>query len=153
MKGIFNVMQKERDSLAKIANQLSDEVLNQIPEGFNNNILWNLGHIVVIEQFLCRGLCNQPLQVSPELISLFKKNSKPTGIYSTDIKEQIINLLITSPVNLEQDYNAGILKLEIPFDSKTLDTKFTTIEEIIPFNLYHEGLHTGVIQKYIQIFS
>lgn len=153
MKGIFNVLQKERENLSQLASLLPDDLLNKIPAGFNNNILWNLGHILVVEQFLCYGLCNKPISVSPEFVAMFKKNSKPTEIYTSEVKSKIFELLPTSILKMENDYNAGNLVLEIPFDIKALNTKFTTIEEVIPFNLYHEGLHTGVIQKYIQIFS
>jgi len=29
------------------------EQLNKIPEGFNNNLIWNIAHCVVTQQLLC----------------------------------------------------------------------------------------------------
>lgn len=52
--------------------------LNRIPVGFNNNIIWNIGHIIVTQQKLIyRG---SPLQgyISDELFKKYQSRTKPT---------------------------------------------------------------------------
>jgi len=34
------------------------EQLNKIPEGFSNNLIWNIGHIIVTQQVLIYKLSN-----------------------------------------------------------------------------------------------
>ena len=41
-----------RKNLLKYLNTLSIEELNIIPEGFNNNIFWNIAHVAVTQQIL-----------------------------------------------------------------------------------------------------
>ena len=42
-----------RKFLLKITEDLTIEQLNKIPEGFKNNIAWNLTHLLVTQQLLC----------------------------------------------------------------------------------------------------
>ena len=55
---------------------LTIEELNKIPEGFNNNIIWNFGHVIVSQQIICYKLSNQPLKVSDEYVNKICKGHK-----------------------------------------------------------------------------
>jgi hypothetical protein len=50
--------------------------LNTIPEGFNNNLIWNIGHIIVSQLLVINfGL---PMMVSDELVEKYKRNQAGT---------------------------------------------------------------------------
>ena len=42
-----------RKTSLKVLSGLSMVALNTIPPGFNNNLIWNFGHVVVSQQTLC----------------------------------------------------------------------------------------------------
>ena len=50
---IFKYIRRNRELFLDLVNSLSVDQLNKIPEGFNNNIAWNFGHIVITTQALC----------------------------------------------------------------------------------------------------
>jgi hypothetical protein len=52
----FQVLRNTREIFKKIIEQNALEDLNKIPNGFNNNIIWNIGHVVVSEQLLAYKL-------------------------------------------------------------------------------------------------
>ena len=46
MEKQFETIRKTRAFLRSLVDNLTTEQLNEIPEGFSNNIVWNFGHIV-----------------------------------------------------------------------------------------------------------
>ena len=64
----FVNLSKGRTLMLKIIDGLSIEQLNAIPEGFKNNIAWNIAHLVVTQQLLCYRLSGVPCLISDEMI-------------------------------------------------------------------------------------
>ncbi len=153
MDNVFKVLQKSREAIAAETKTLTSEQLNAIPQGFNNNIIWNLGHIVSVQQLLIYGLSKTPFVVDQFIIENFRNKTKPERIYTKEEIEMIFSSLEMSCVQLQKDYNDNKFAAPTPFISKSMNTTFDTIEEIITFNIFHEGLHTGVIQKYMQLLK
>ena len=52
MEATFKIWETSRKMYLKIVENYSLEHLNKIPEGFSNNLAWNLGHIIVSQQGL-----------------------------------------------------------------------------------------------------
>ena len=53
MDKLFDIIHAGRVKFAELVDRLSIEELNEIPEGFNNNIAWNFGHVIISQQMLC----------------------------------------------------------------------------------------------------
>jgi hypothetical protein len=142
-----------RKAMLSFARTLTLEQLNHTPPGFNNNIGWNLGHIVAVQQLLPYGLCKLPFVVDEFIINNFRAKTKPESPYTQDQIDTILGYFETTNDIMEQDYMAGKFINPTPFISKSTNATYESIESIIVFNLFHEGLHAGVIQKYAQIIS
>jgi len=52
MNQTFDITRKSRKLLSQFLEDYTLEQLNAIPEGFSNNLIWNLVHIVVVQQML-----------------------------------------------------------------------------------------------------
>ena len=52
MQSTFDITQSSRNILHKFLINYSLEQLNKVPEGYNNNLIWNIAHIVVVQQML-----------------------------------------------------------------------------------------------------
>ncbi|MBK8700590.1 MAG: DinB family protein [Saprospiraceae bacterium] len=69
----FNILQKNREAVVKLLADLSLDQLNAIPLGFNNNIIWNMGHMVVVQEMLTYGLSKLPYTIEEFILVNFKK--------------------------------------------------------------------------------
>lgn len=49
----IEIIRKTRVKLLEMLSDLSTDQLNKIPAGFNNNIIWNLAHLVAAQQGIC----------------------------------------------------------------------------------------------------
>ena len=53
MKYHFETLNITRNNIINAIEGLSLEELNTVPKGFNNNVIWNVGHVVATQQLLC----------------------------------------------------------------------------------------------------
>lgn len=134
-----------RQTYLKVIEGLSKEQLLLIPEGFNNNILWNLGHVVVTQQMLTYGLAGKPLYVSDDLVKLYRKGTSPKTWTSEPDSDLIKTLLVELPETFLEDYKTDMFQTFQEYKSATTGAVLRTIEDGIAFNDFHEGLHLGSI--------
>ncbi len=145
MEKLFDITLKNRNILHHIITNTPKSKLVKIPEGFNNNLWWNIAHVVVTQQLLVYKMSNLPMKMEDTLINKFKKGTKPDGTATDSDIETITNLLLTTVSSLKEDYSKGIFK---EFNSYTTSANVTlnTVEDAIAFNVFHEGLHLGTIK-------
>ncbi|GAA0878388.1 DinB family protein [Algoriphagus jejuensis] len=122
------------------------EQLNKVPDGFNNNLIWNIGHIIVAQQSLIYRLSNLPMHVSNELYDTYKPGSKPTAITSQAEAEELKKFLISLVDQTQADLSNGVFQT---FTERETATGFllSTLEDSLHFNNYHEGLHLGYMMS------
>ena len=144
MKIEFEILQKSRKLILEFIDGLSMEQLNKIPQGFNNNIVWNIAHLVVTQQLLCYNFSGLEMTVSDEMVAMFRKGTAPHSFISKEDFEVYKKLFIELPLQLERDYRMGIFKNYQEYTT-SLDVKIIDIDFAIAFNSYHEGIHLGVI--------
>jgi len=144
MKTQLNLLKATRKNILKAIDGLSLEALNTIPTGFNNNIIWNATHVVVTQQLLIYGLTANKMRIPEEIVSDYKKGSKPAEPVSAAEVAQTIAWLSDSITWFEED-----LDLEIFKEFKTYPTSYgytlTSIEDAVIFNNAHEAMHLGWI--------
>jgi hypothetical protein len=132
---------------AKILNLLESyslDQLNQIPTGFNNNIIWNLGHMVAAQQGICYKRAGLNTFVAESFFQAYKPDSKPTGFVSQEAVDEIKLLLFSSLEQLEKDYEASIFGGYQAFTTR-YGIELANIGDAISFLPFHEGLHIGYI--------
>ena len=140
----FDILNKSRKLTLKVISSLTIDQLNTIPEGFNNNIAWNIAHLVVTQQVLCYKFSGLQCQVSDEMVGNFRKGSAPTYKISVEEFEVIKNQFLNLPKVLEEDFKNGIF---INYEEYTtsVDVTLDSISKAIKFNNFHEGIHLGII--------
>jgi len=79
LKNLFPIVKQNRKGLYAFIKDMPKEQLFKIPKGFNNNIWWNIAHVVVTEQKLIYGLSAVPLNISSVLVEKYQKGSSPIG--------------------------------------------------------------------------
>lgn len=141
----LEVLPKTRKSFIKIIESISLDDLNKIPKGFNNNIIWNIGHIVVSQQLLAYKLSGLPMMVSDELVGKYRKDSKPEGAVSQEEVNEIKDLLMTTIDKTKVDYSNNVFKNYNEYTVSTTGNTLTNIDEAFEFILFHEGIHLGYV--------
>lgn len=113
-----------------------------IPNGFNNNIYWNIAHCVATEQLLHYYLSRLPFRIDKFWIETYKKGTLPNLNISESQVEDLSHILIETSKILMKDYDDGLFEDYTPYTTSFgLDLK--NIQEAIIFNNIHEGLHLG----------
>jgi predicted transcriptional regulator len=144
MTWTFDICLKNRKILEGFLNQFTLEELNKVPEGFSNNIIWNIAHVIVTQQLLVYRNSDLPMFVSDNMVDKYKKGTKAEVEVSQAEIEEIKSLLFSSLEKLVEDYNNGLFK---NYNEYTVSTKstLTNAEEALEFNNFHEGIHLGYI--------
>jgi len=145
MQLTFDVFKKTRGFFKQYLERYSLEELNEIPEGFNNNIIWNIVHSVVTEQLLVYKLSGLQPNVSDALITSYKKGSSPEKPVTKEELETIKGLLFSTIEQTEIDYKKGLFKTYNDYTLSTTGNTLTNVSQAIQFALFHEGLHYGYI--------
>lgn len=146
MHQTFAITKNSRKALSHFLDVISLEQLNKIPDGFNNNIIWNIAHILVVQQMLAYKLSGLPMLVSDEMVAKYMRGTKPTQDVTQSELEVIQSLLFETINKTEDDYNDGRFQ---NFQEFTSLSGFTmrNIEDALSFNYYHEAVHTGMIMS------
>jgi len=142
--GTANYLRQIRTNALKAIEGLSTEQLNKIPDGFNNNIIWNAAHMLITQQLLVNKMSGLEVYASSEEILSYKKGSKPERKVSDEEIAEIKKRLLTSVDQFEEDMRAEKYK---NFNEYTTSFGVTlkTSKDAMEFNNIHEGLHFGSI--------
>ena len=144
MQYAFDITLKNRKILNSFLKGFSLEDLNKVPEGFNNNIIWNIAHVVVTQQLLAYNLSGLPMMVNKEMVSKYSKGSKVENDATQDEVNQIKKLVFLTVEKTKDDYEKGVFKIYNSYTTST-NSSMTNVEEAIEFNNFHEGIHLGYI--------
>lgn len=146
MNESFEITQTSRKLLFRLIQDLNLEQLNMIPSGFNNNIIWNIGHIIVVQQMLVYNLSGLPMQISEDLVSRYKKGTRPTNPVSDSEVQELQKLLFATIEQTQSDFENHIFKNFTEYKVMT-GYIIKNAADAIAFNYYHEAIHTGVIMS------
>lgn len=142
MKSHFNILRITRNNQLELLNGLSVEQVNEIPEGFKNNIIWNIAHNIVVQQLLIYRLSGVDVRISEEMITKYKKDSQPDFNVTEDELKSIKDLLLKSVDWLEEDYDSHLFSNYKEYTT-SYNITLSSTEDAIRFNNTHEGLHLG----------
>ncbi|MBB4801096.1 hypothetical protein HNP37_001135 [Flavobacterium nitrogenifigens] len=144
MSSVFETQKTIREILLKILESHSLEQLNKIPQGFNNNIIWNVAHCVAAQQTLVYKLSGLPTMVSEEFILKYRKGTKPEGDVSEEEVNEVKTLLLSTFEKTKNDFESGLF---VDYNEYTTSMGFTlsNVQDALDFNNYHEGIHTGIV--------
>jgi hypothetical protein len=148
----IETIQQSRNLFINLLDGLSIETLNEIPEGFNNNIIWNFGHVIVSQQILCYKLANVPLKIDAAYVSKYSKGTKPLSFIDEEelifLKHQAVFLID----ELITDIQAGIFDNYGAYTT-SFGVVLNKIEDAVKYVAMHEGLHLGYVMALKKIVT
>ncbi|MHC8514650.1 DinB family protein [Sporosarcina sp. ITBMC105] len=132
--------------------QAQEEAWDVQPEGFNNTIRWHVGHIFMTMETLVKKAVPTYEIEHEEWIPLFAPGSCPakwegdvpgTEVLIAALSEQTERLAHKLDEKLED-------VLESPMKIGEL-LEMNTVEGVVEFVVWHEGVHTGIIHALIKL--
>jgi len=140
----LSILRTSRQNMLNLCGDLSLAQLNHIPTGFNNNLIWNLGHVIATQQLLCYGLAKQPTTISKDFIDRYRKGTKPNGpvdgAEGSFIKDRLFATV--------DQFEADLIRLDFSsFKSyaTSYGVELNNVGQGLSFNNTHEGMHLGVM--------
>ena len=144
MEKSFEIIKGGRSFITNLIGEFSIDELNIIPEGFHNNLIWNFGHIISVQQGLCYLSSGEQPVVESDLISKYKSGTKPEGIVNVEEYDHLKSYLFSNIDRLEEDLQKGLFKKYNGFGLKSYaDIRIENIDDAIRFIAFHDGLHVG----------
>ncbi|MEP7269478.1 MAG: DinB family protein [Saprospiraceae bacterium] len=146
MEATFKIWKSSRKLSVQFFENYTLDQLNKIPAGFNNNLIWNIGHIIVTQQSLAYLLSSLPMHISSELLAKYRSGTKPAEFVELEEVNELKELLSSLVDSTIGDFNDGKF---LTYIEKTTSTGFhlANIQDGFQFNNYHEALHLGYMMS------
>lgn len=146
MEFVFKAWKTSRKIYLDFLDTYTLDQLNKVPQGFNNNLIWNIGHIVVAQQSLIYRTSNLPMYIPDQLFDLYKPGTRPSGATTQSEVDELRILLTVLIEKTEADYANGKF---VAFNERITGTGFhlASLRDAFEFNNYHEGLHLGCMMS------
>jgi len=146
MQLTFDITRTSRKILLQILENHTLVQLNTIPEGYNNNLIWNIAHVVVVQQMLVYNLSGLPMLISDEMVNTYKKGTRPEHNVTQAEVDEIKTLLLETINQTKADLDNKTFK---NYEEYPTSTGFVikSAEDAMAFNYFHEALHIGIIMS------
>lgn len=143
----FDTLRIIRENMISLTSSLSLDQMTVIPAGFNNNMIWNMGHALATQHVLVYQLSGIPIPLDQTFVDRYRKGSFPQSTYQYQSDLAYINEHFNSSVDrMAQDFQNEIFQSFQEYQT-SFGVKLTSAEEAITFNNMHESLHLGYMMS------
>ncbi len=133
-----------RDHTLREVDGMPEKDLLAIPEGRNDNVLWNLGHLLCSLSRLTYVFSGHPLPIPEDYLSQFGKGTNARQWTETPNCAEVLTAFRAMPGRIESDFEAGHFTTYKPIEL-VKGYPIASVEEAVAFHCFHEGLHLGRI--------
>ncbi|MBN8435444.1 DinB family protein [Priestia flexa] len=145
---LLHHLETVRSITLKVLSSVTEQESLVTPDGFSNNIVWNLGHIAYIQEKLVFELAGKKNQLPASYERLFAAGTIPSQWKETpptliQLKEELMTQTERIKEFIPAHYD---LKLAKPFTNKA-GISFDHVGSTFLFSFYHEGMHVETIKQ------
>ncbi|MCR2806574.1 DinB family protein [Paenibacillus soyae] len=152
---LFDQLAFVRKGTLKAAEGVTEEQADIVPEGFNNSIRWNLGHLYVVLERYGFKYIGLPQQLPEGFRERFEFGTSPRsyeGAAPVPTMTELTELLGGQVDRIREALGDRMHEQVTPYTTSTGFTLYTP-EQFMSLALYHEGLHQSVIKLYKTILN
>ena len=145
---LFQHMETVRNITNNSIKKIPEDMVQIIPEGFNNNIHWNFGHIAYTQEKLVYVVRGEEMGLPKEYEEYFAAGTKPSEWKGAPPSlAEISKVLAAQPERIKESVTGKLqIELPTPFTNKAGIT-FHSVGETFLFSFYHEALHMEAIKR------
>ncbi len=146
LQSLLKTWKTSRKMYEQFFDDFSLDQLNIVPDGFSNNLIWNIGHIIVAQQGLVYLGSGQLGYVTKELFDQYKPGTTPTEQTTAAEVLELKHLLNSLVEKTEIDLQNGVFST---YKERQTGTGFhlSSLVDALEFNNYHEGIHLGLMMN------
>ncbi|AHF16763.1 hypothetical protein NIASO_19440 [Niabella soli DSM 19437] len=133
--------------------ETSLEDLNRIPEGFNNSMAWNFGHLIVSGYSLVFKVTGADTAFVIPLQDKYRKGTKPSAPTTQEELEELILLSDTFTQAVKDALDKKKFETVTPYTTDTFGVPVTTIDEMLATVAAHDTAHFQIIKDYKRILA
>jgi hypothetical protein len=148
----IEIVRKPREMVLNMVKDLTLEQLNHVPECFNNNIIWNLAHMISAQQGICYTRAGLPIITEDKFYTPYRPDTKPTAFVDAEDVATIKALFLSTIDQLEADLNNNLFA-SYPAWTTRYGVEIGSIDAAVQFLPFHEGLHFGYIMALKRIVA
>ncbi|MCU6713277.1 DinB family protein [Paenibacillus sp. J5C_2022] len=138
---LFEQLRTYRSELLELMENLTEKEADVVPEGFTNNIRWNLGHVLLDQYLWISALTKEEPPVPTRYQLWFGYGTNPSHFTGeTPSLSELMAMLKEQPRVIEEKYRDRMEEEFAP-----VDMGMHTIEQVLVRTIFHEGLHIGAI--------
>lgn len=116
------------------------------PTGFNNTIRWNVGHVYVNAEFFTQKAIPSYEVVHPEWLPLFVPGTKPSEWdMEPPTAEELVSALKEQTERIKAVLENNLSNILIESMSIGSLHEMKTVQALVQFMVWHEGVHAGII--------
>ncbi|GEB33110.1 hypothetical protein BPA01_26900 [Brevibacillus parabrevis] len=141
---VWNQYDMIRGMFLEGLSKTSEQEAEIVPAGFKNNIHWNIGHILLTQDYLLFGPAE--MKCPPSYAALFSPGTKPAD-WQGDVPsiEELAAQLKEQHARVKEQLQTKLNDpLPKPFQLGDKGV-MNTYGEMMVFTLFHEGMHIGTI--------
>ncbi|MFP3918079.1 DinB family protein [Lysinibacillus telephonicus] len=140
-KVLFQQLESYRGNIINVLENITEEQSEIVPKGFNNNIRWNMGHILLDQYLWIEALTKEKSEVPEQFNYWFGFGTSPANFNAdTPSFHELKELLKIQPAKIREAYS-NRLEEEFP----TVEMGMYTIEQVLIRTIFHEGMHLQAI--------
>jgi len=151
-ENILQTLKICRGYLLQTIKDVSDEQMLIVPDGANNNILWNLGHLAHGHAGLIYGPCGLTPPVPDNYGGLFTSGTSPSTWAEAPPVADVKRVFRESFKQSIEDYSSGAFDDFTPRDLVP-GIAVQNVEQAFGFVCIHEGVHIGSIISILNLMG
>lgn len=136
---LIDIFTFARTGLLSAFEGLTLEQINRIPAGFNNNLAWQLGHVIAVDQACIYQRGGFDMMVEDTMYGVYGNGTKPEKDITQDELDALKKLALATVEKLKADLDSNLFETYKPHNIRNLT--FNTVDDVIAFILLHEGMH------------
>ncbi|GAB2684888.1 DinB family protein [Mucilaginibacter koreensis] len=148
----FEILKASRARLVQLIATTNHEKLFQIPDGFNNNIIWQIGHCITSQQRHMYMRSRLPMHISVDFEASFKIGTSPRSWKTIPDVNEVKHLLMYTVNQLESDLKSELFTTYEPFDLP-MGFRVNNHMQALQAANYHEAEHSGKIFTYLRLLN
>ncbi|THH40516.1 DinB family protein [Neolewinella litorea] len=133
-----------RKNILALTESMSLSQLNQVPEGMNNNLIWNAGHVIATQELLVFALGGHRTPSGKDFINRYRKGTRPEGEAGAEEYGLIRAELLDGHRRLREACTDLDWSAYNPYET-SFGITLSGLEEAVEFNNLHEAMHFGTM--------